>query len=145
MTVPEERGHTHERVAQCWFCVFPRHHPWSPFNHGAAEGAPAPPCSQKHSRQGRARCLSVAGQLVPSAEPGWSPGHFLCIGASLVTQQWRICLQCRRPGFDPWARKIPWRREWLPTPVFLPEKFHDRGDWWAIAHGVAKSQTQLSN
>ena len=22
------------------------------------------------------------------------------------------------PGFDPWVRKLPWRREWLPTPVF---------------------------
>jgi len=22
------------------------------------------------------------------------------------------------------VRKIPWRREWLPTPVFLPGKFH---------------------
>ena len=31
-----------------------------------------------------------------------------------------ICLQCRRPGFDPWVRKIPWRREWQPSPVFLP-------------------------
>ena len=28
--------------------------------------------------------------------------------------------QCRRPGFDPWMGKIPWRREWLPIPVFLP-------------------------
>ena len=27
-------------------------------------------------------------------------------------------------GFDPWARKIAWRREWLPTPVFLPGEFH---------------------
>ena len=35
-----------------------------------------------------------------------------------------VCLQCRRPGFDPWVGKIPWRREWLPTPVFLPEKSH---------------------
>ena len=25
---------------------------------------------------------------------------------------------------DPWVRKIPWRREWLPTPVFLPGEFH---------------------
>ena len=25
---------------------------------------------------------------------------------------------------DPWVEKIPWRREWLPTPVFLPEEFH---------------------
>ena len=33
-------------------------------------------------------------------------------------------LQYSRPGFNPWVRKIPWRRKWLPTPVFLPEKFH---------------------
>ena len=26
--------------------------------------------------------------------------------------------QCRRHGFDPWIGKTPWRREWLPTPVF---------------------------
>ena len=32
--------------------------------------------------------------------------------------------QCRRLGFDPWVRKIPWRREWLPTPGFLPRKFN---------------------
>ena len=36
----------------------------------------------------------------------------------------RIHLQCRRPRLDPWVRKIPWRREWLPTPVFLPGEFH---------------------
>ena len=34
--------------------------------------------------------------------------------------QERIRLQCRRPGFDPWVGKIPWRRERVPTPVFLP-------------------------
>ena len=28
--------------------------------------------------------------------------------------------QCGRPGFDPWVGKIPWRRKWQPTPVFLP-------------------------
>ena len=27
---------------------------------------------------------------------------------------------CRRPGFDPWVREIPWRRVWQPFPVFLP-------------------------
>ena len=27
-------------------------------------------------------------------------------------------------GFDPWVRKIPWKREWLPTPKFLPGKSH---------------------
>ena len=39
-------------------------------------------------------------------------------------RQWRICLQCRRPRFDPWVRKFPWRREWQSTPVFLLEKSH---------------------
>ena len=38
----------------------------------------------------------------------------------------RICLQCRRPGFNPWCRKTPWRREWLPTPVFLHGEFHEQ-------------------
>ena len=28
--------------------------------------------------------------------------------------------QCGRHRFDPWVGKIPWRREWQPTPVFLP-------------------------
>ena len=32
--------------------------------------------------------------------------------------------QCRRCRFNPWVRKIPWRRKWQPTPVFLPEKSH---------------------
>ena len=30
----------------------------------------------------------------------------------------------RRPMFNAWVRKIPWRREWLPTPVSLPGEFH---------------------
>ena len=30
--------------------------------------------------------------------------------------------QCRRCGFDPCIRKIPWRRKWQPLPIFLPGK-----------------------
>ena len=30
----------------------------------------------------------------------------------------------KRLGFSPWVGKIPWRREWQPTPVFLPGEFH---------------------
>ena len=36
----------------------------------------------------------------------------------------RICLQCRRPGFNPWVWKIPWTRKWQPTPLFLPGELH---------------------
>ena len=37
-----------------------------------------------------------------------------------------ICLQGGRPGFNPWVGKIPWRRKWQPTPVFLPGESHGR-------------------
>ena len=56
-----------------------------------------------------------------------------------------ICLQSRRPGFDPWVGKIPWRRKWQPTPVFLPGNPMDRGAWQATVHRVTKSWTQLSD
>ena len=36
----------------------------------------------------------------------------------------RVCPQCRRLGFNPWVRKIPWRREGQPAPIFLPGKSH---------------------
>ena len=32
--------------------------------------------------------------------------------------------QCRRHLFDPWVGKIPWRRAWQPTPLFLPRESH---------------------
>ena len=35
-----------------------------------------------------------------------------------------IRLQCRRRRFSPWVRKMPWRREWQPTPGLLPGKSH---------------------
>ena len=50
--------------------------------------------------------------------------HLLQDNASLVAQTVKCCLQCGRPGFDPWVGKIPWRRKWQPTPVHLPGKFH---------------------
>ena len=32
------------------------------------------------------------------------------------------CRRCKRLGFDPWVGKIPWRRAWQHTPVFLPRE-----------------------
>ena len=34
------------------------------------------------------------------------------------------CRRRKRCGFNPWVQKIPWRRKWLPTPVFLPGECH---------------------
>ena len=54
----------------------------------------------------------------------------------------RICLRCTRPGSDPWVRKIPRRRAWQPTPVFLPGEFHGQRSLADTVHGVTKSRTQ---
>ena len=37
------------------------------------------------------------------------------------------------------------RRQWHPTPVLSPGKSMDRGGWWAVVHGVAKSRARPSN
>ena len=34
------------------------------------------------------------------------------------------CRRYKRPEFNPWIGKIPWRRTWQPTPVFLPGESH---------------------
>ena len=47
----------------------------------------------------------------------------ICYGLPWWLRWLSICLQYRRPGFDPWVWKIPWRRKWQPTPVLLPGKF----------------------
>ena len=39
----------------------------------------------------------------------------------------KIFLHFRRPAFSPWVGKIPWRREWLPTPVILLGEVHGPG------------------
>ena len=57
--------------------------------------------------------LHVSCSVVSSSvEPGW------------WLRRLSVCLQCGRPGFDPWVGKIPWRRKWQSTPVLLPGKSH---------------------
>ena len=51
-------------------------------------------------------------------------GHDWVTFTSLVAQWWWIHLRCRRCGFDLWDGKIPWRKKWQPTPIFLPGKSH---------------------
>ena len=64
---------------------------------------------------------------------------------SLVAQWQRICLPCWRGGFHPRVGKMPWRREWLPTQVFLPEKFHGQRSPVGYSPWGHKSQTWLSD
>ena len=74
----------------------------------------------------------------------------LLIGrASLVAQMVKNLLQCRRPGFDPWFGKIPWRRGWQPTPVFWPGESHGQrslagGSIWGHKEADTTEQPTLS-
>ena len=50
----------------------------------------------------------------------------------------------KRLRFDVWVGKIPWRRPWKPTPVFLPgESPWTEGAWQVTVHGVTKSWASL--
>ena len=42
------------------------------------------------------------------------------------------------PRFDHWVKKIPWRRKWLLTPVFLTREFHEQRSLVDTVHGVEK-------
>ena len=49
----------------------------------------------------------------------------------------------KRWGFDSWVGKIPWRREWQPTPVFLPGESRGQRSPAGTVHGVIKSGIRL--
>ena len=53
-------------------------------------------------------------------------GNFLSTKHILGLPWWlsakESACQCKRHGFDPWIKKIPWRIKWQPTLVFLPGK-----------------------
>ena len=53
----------------------------------------------------------------PKASVLWHSAFFIVQLSYLYMN--RVCLQCRRPEFDPWVGKIPWRKTRQPTPVFL--------------------------
>ena len=54
--------------------------------------------------------------------------RFRKMGRPLV-QTHKICMECRRSGFHPWVRKIPWRRAWNTLQYSCLEDPMDRGVW----------------
>jgi len=55
------------------------------------------------------------------------------------------CRRHKRCGFSPCVGKIPWRKKWQPTPVFLPGDSQGWGSMGATVHRVAKSRMHWSN
>ena len=52
--------------------------------------------------------------------------------------------QCRRPEFNPWVRKITWRRKCNPLQYSCLGNSMDQRAWWATVHGVTKNWIWLS-
>ena len=87
-----------------------------------------------------------------------SPEHgsqetWIWVPALPVAQQVNCqCRRCNRHGFNPWVGKIPWRRKWLLTPVFLPGEFHGQRSLVGyssrnlkrVGHNLATKQQQKS-
>ena len=46
-------------------------------------------------------------------------------------------------GFDPWIGKVPWWREWLPTPVFWPGEFHGLYSPWGCKESDTTKRLSL--
>ena len=84
--------------------------------------------------------------LFPAVFPCLAPRLHVASWASPVAQLIKNPPAMRETWFGPWVGKTPWRRERLPTPVFLAWRIPmDRGAWQAIVHGIAKNQTRLSD
>ena len=79
---------------------------WTPRTDLLLDGLVGSPCSPRNSQES-------------SPTP-----QFKSINSSAWLRWLSVCLQCRRPRFNPWVGKILWRRKWQPTPVLLPGKSH---------------------
>ena len=95
---------------------------------------------------------SVLLNLLPFGHPfflsqkyGANDSAYLIVLLPLWLSWWRICLQCGRPGFDPWVGKIPWRRERLPTSVFWPGEFQRLYSPWGHKESDTTERLSLSH
>ena len=90
-------------------------------------------CTHTHSVTGLQRQSSQKSPIlvhihylsIPMFNSSWI---YFCLISILGLPWWlsgkeSVC-QCRRYRFDPWVKKILWRRKWQPTPMFLPGKYH---------------------
>ena len=69
----------------------------------------------------------------------WGPSSliFWAFKAALVVKNLPANAGDLRLAFDPWVRKIPWRRAWQPTPVSLPGESQGQRSLAPTVHRVA--------
>ena len=99
---------------------------WGEHTQEKAQGGGGGPTA---SPEGSAQSASLPGPPGLWLAAPLGRGGRLALAWTAVFSKWwlrryRICLQCRRPRFAPWVRKILWRRKGQPAPVFLPGESH---------------------
>ena len=89
---------------------------------------------------------SILGFLIQAEWPINVPIFTLAYPkSSQVVQWWRIHLPSRKHRFNPWVRKIAWRREWNPFHYSCLENPMDRGAWWLQSMGSQRVGHDWSN
>ena len=113
--------------------VFPRQEYWS--------GLPFPPPGDLPDPGFKPMSPALAGGFVTIELPGKPSSEVGMVVSILLSLFYKFsqfildfpdgtggkksacqCRRCEKPRLDPWVRKIPWRRKWQPTPVFLSGK-----------------------
>ena len=102
---------------------------------------PYVPGTMRHPSQTIHRRYAVPASMMHTVSWSSHPQPFNHWWASFVV---RIHLQTRRPGFDHWVGKIPWRRERLATPVFWPGEFHGLYSPWGCKELDTTERLSLS-
>ena len=91
-------------------------------------------CSLRHWRLDSLALPTTALGIWLSFEPQPRVHGFLCFSTrvcwasqvALVVKNLPPMQETKKHGFDSWIRKIPWRRAWQPTPVFLLGESHEQ-------------------
>ena len=68
---------------------------------------------------------------------------YICYKVVLIAKNLTASAGDMRHRFNPWVRKIPWRRTWQPSTRSRPENPMDREAWRATAHGITQSWVGL--
>ena len=89
--------------------------------------------------------LAIHSFILPT-NPHWSPvGCQGFLSVSNGKEPTCQCRRCSRPRFSFWVGRIPWRRKWQPSPVFLRKSHGQRELDGLQSIASQKSQTQLSD
>ena len=95
----------------------------------------------------RQRPVEVLVFLLPDGPEPWTQCCLRCSADDLPggSDSQESACDGGDPGSLPGSGRFPWRREWQPSPVLLPDEFHGQRSLAAAVCGVTKSQTQLSD